>query len=451
MHFLEIWFLPPCYADLYHPSPSHRRPEDRRVPNLGEAPPSTSSTMECMFRRRRVLKTCITLSLIFVTLVTIHKWKLVEEGAKGSLAFHTRIMHEWLQPDNSSSRRNSEGTTSHSAAAGGGGTSVGLSLPPPRWDINESRCPENAGLRRQPWFKHVDPRFHQFILHRHCRYFPLLLNHPEKCHGDVHLLIVVKSIIEQHDRREAVRRTWGKEQEVDGKKIKTLFLLGTTSIGKDHRNLQRLIEQENQIYGDILQWDFMDTFFNLTLKEVNFLKWFHIYCPNVEFIFKGDDDIFVNTENILDFLAFKKEDPLLPSLFVGDIISRAVPIRNKQSKYYIPKELYDKPYPVYAGGGGFLMASALARKLYGASEKIQLFPIDDVFLGMCLKAVGVEPKLHPGFRTFGISKKRSSAMNRDPCFYKSLLVVHKLSSEDLLKMWNVVHDEKIVCGKRVNI
>ncbi|XP_069803595.1 UDP-GlcNAc:betaGal beta-1,3-N-acetylglucosaminyltransferase 7-like [Dendropsophus ebraccatus] len=442
MHFLEIWFLPPCYADLYHLSHRHRRQGDRRVLSPSKVPPVATSTMDCLFRRRRVIKTCITLSLLLATLVTIHKLKLVEEGAKGSLAFHTRIIHEWLQPDNGSSKRDSKGTTS---------ARVGLSLPPPRWDVNESRCPENTGLRRQPWFRSVDARFHQFILHRHCRYFPLLLNHPEKCQGDVHLLIVVKSIIEQHDRREAVRRTWGKEKEVDGKKIKTLFLLGTTSIGKDHRNLQRLIEQENQIYGDILQWDFMDTFFNLTLKEVNFLKWFHIYCPNVEFIFKGDDDIFVNTENILDFLAFKKEDSLLPSLFVGDIISRAGPIRNKQSKYYIPKELFDKPYPVYAGGGGFLMASALARKLFEASEKIQLFPIDDVFLGMCLKAIGVEPKLHPGFRTFGISKKRSSAMNRDPCFYKSLLVVHKLSSEDLLKMWNVVHDENVVCGKMVDL
>ncbi|KAM9299223.1 UDP-GlcNAc:betaGal beta-1,3-N-acetylglucosaminyltransferase 7-like [Gastrophryne carolinensis] len=440
MHFLETWFLQTCYTDLYHKSKSHSRRGDIKEGTPSKTCPLLGSRMECFFRRRRVLKTCITLSLLFATLVTIHKLKLVEEGAKGSLSFHTRIMHEWLQPDNSSLEGNRDGTGKNSRI------SEVVETPPPRWDVNVSRCPENAALRRQPWFKNVDPRFHQFILHRHCRYFPLLLNHPEKCQGDIHLLIVVKSIIEQHDRRDAVRRTWGKEQVVDGKTIRTLFLLGTTSTGKDHWNLQRLIQQEDQIYGDILQWDFMDTFFNLTLKEVNFLKWFHIYCPKVEFIFKGDDDIFVNTENILDFLAFRKKEPLLPSLFVGDIISRAVPIRNKQSKYYIPKELYDKPYPVYAGGGGFLMASSLARKLFVASEDIQLFPIDDVFLGMCLKSIGVDPKLHPGFRTFGISKKKSSSMNRDPCFYKNLLVVHKLSSDELLKMWDFVHDKKIKCS-----
>ncbi|CAH2319765.1 UDP- c:betaGal beta-1,3-N-acetylglucosaminyltransferase 7-like [Pelobates cultripes] len=405
--------------------------------------PSASQDMECLFRRRRFLKTCISLSVFCVTLVTIHKLKLVEDS---------RIMSDWLLAENNSYKRSFHATSGYSSKKEGPGHGPGgTHLSPARWDINETNCPENRPLRSQPWFRNVDPRFHQFILHRHCRYFPLLLDHPEKCQGDIHLLIVVKSIIEQHDRRDAVRKTWGKEMVVDGKKIRTLFLLGTTSIGKDHRNLQRLIEQEDQIYGDILQWDFMDTFFNLTLKEVNFLKWFNIYCPKVEFIFKGDDDIFMNTKNVLDFLDFKIGDPFLPSLFVGDIISRAVPIRNKQSKYFIPKELYDKPYPIYAGGGGFLMASTLARRLFTASEKIQLFPIDDVFLGLCLSSIGVQPKAHPGIRTFGISKRRSSAMNKDPCFYKSLLVVHKMSSEDLLNMWNVVHGTNITCAKSVHL
>uniref|UniRef100_A0A8C5Q6S7 Hexosyltransferase n=1 Tax=Leptobrachium leishanense TaxID=445787 RepID=A0A8C5Q6S7_9ANUR len=407
--------------------------------------------MECVFRKRRILKTCISLSLFFLTLLTIHKLKFLEEGAKGSsLVFHSRFSSEWWSSENRSDNRISGHQESRKGDSGHS-VSGGTRLPPPRWDINESKCTENIALKRQPWLRNVDSRFHQFILYRHCRYFPLLLNHPEKCQGNIHLLIVVKSIIEQHDRRDAVRKTWGKEIEVGGKKIRRLFLLGTTSLGKDHWNLQRLIEQEDQIYGDILQWDFMDTFFNLTLKEVNFLKWFHIYCPNVEFIFKGDDDIFTNTENVLDFLDFKKDDPLLPNLFVGDIISRAAPIRNKQSKYYIPRELHDKPYPIYAGGGGFLMASDLARRLHPASEKIQLFPIDDVFLGMCLHSIGVPPKAHSGFRTFGISKRRTSVMNKDPCFYKNLLVVHKMTSEGLLNMWDVVHGPNITCAKSVHL
>uniref|UniRef100_A0A8C6U785 Hexosyltransferase n=1 Tax=Neogobius melanostomus TaxID=47308 RepID=A0A8C6U785_9GOBI len=287
---------------------------------------------------------------------------------------------------------------------------------------------EDASVRAQDWFRRLDSRFHQFVLRRHCRYFPLRINHPEKCaRGPVHLLIVVKSVIEQHDRREAVRQTWGREHESEDGSVRTVFLLGSAAAGKDARNLQRLLEYEDRLYGDILQWDFMDTFFNLTLKEVNFLKWFNTYCPRTRFIFKGDDDVFVNTHNLLQLIRFRSEERRDARLFVGDIISKAGPIRNRQSKYYIPKELYDR--------------------LSGASEAVQLYPIDDVFLGMCLQRLGVKPEAHAGFRTFGVTRRRLSPMNREPCFYKQLIVVHKLSAHELMLMWNVTHEDALVCAR----
>ncbi|KAK1157347.1 UDP-GlcNAc:betaGal beta-1,3-N-acetylglucosaminyltransferase 7-like [Acipenser oxyrinchus oxyrinchus] len=413
--------------------------------------------MEYFFRRKRVLKTLLSLSLLFATLVMIHKYKLVDERAKGSmLPVRTQEALGWFQLENDVYQSNTilkGGLSNNNSPPRLADSSEAANLTAvsnaTAWDIKLVNCTENSGLKKKDWFKRMDPRFHQFVLYRHCKYFPMLINHPEKCGGDVHLLMVVKSVIEQHDRREAVRKTWGKEQEIDGKKIRTLFLLGSPSAGKDSKNLQKLVEYEDRIYRDILQWDFMDTFFNLTLKEVNFLKWFNIYCPRVQFIFKGDDDVFVNTNNVLELLGFRKEDPKVGGLFVGDTISKAVPIRNSQSKYFIPKELYDKPYPPYVGGGGFLMASGLARKLFAVSDDTELFPIDDVFLGMCLQKAGHAPELHPGFKTFGIMKRKVSPMNNDPCFYRGLLVIHKLSPEELLNMWKIVFNEHLICSKRI--
>ncbi|MGH0143726.1 UNVERIFIED_CONTAM: hypothetical protein FKN15_000791 [Acipenser sinensis] len=387
----------------------------------------------------------------------IHKYKLVDERAKDSmLPVRTQEALGWFQLENNVYQSNTilkGGLSNNNSPPGLPDRSEAANLTvvsnATAWDIKLVNCTENSGLKKKDWFKRMDPRFHQFVLYRHCKYFPMLINHPEKCSGDVHLLMVVKSVIEQHDRREAVRKTWGKEQEIDGKKIRTLFLLGSPSAGKDSKNLQKLVEYEDRIYRDILQWDFMDTFFNLTLKEVNFLKWFNIYCPRVQFIFKGDDDVFVNTNNVLELLGFRKEDPKVGGLFVGDTISKAVPIRNSQSKYFIPKELYDKPYPPYVGGGGFLMASGLARKLFAVSDDTELFPIDDVFLGMCLQKAGHAPELHPGFKTFGIMKRKVSPMNNDPCFYRNLLVIHKLSPEELLNMWKIVFNEHLICSKRI--
>ncbi|XP_015192383.1 UDP-GlcNAc:betaGal beta-1,3-N-acetylglucosaminyltransferase 7, like [Lepisosteus oculatus] len=408
--------------------------------------------MEYFFRRKRALKTLLSLSLVCATILMIQKFKLVEEAAKGTLMVKTRADAGWSRVNKNVFKSDSY---NHSPLGQPENSEAGHLVPFSNvtrkvWDVTAINCSENPDVKNKDWFKRLDPRFHQFVLYRHCRYFPMLINHPETCRsGDVHLLMVVKSVIEQHDRREAVRRTWGREQVTGGKRIKTLFLLGSPSTGKDTKNLQKLIQYEDRIYGDILQWDFMDTFFNLTLKEVNFLKWFNMYCPGVQFIFKGDDDVFVNTNNLLQLIDFKTEEGKVRNLFVGDTISKAIPIRNRQSKYFIPRDLYDKPYPPYVGGGGFLMSPELARRLFIVSEKLELYPIDDVFLGMCLQKIGVAPELHPGFKTFGIMKRKISPMNNDPCFYKNLLVIHKMSPTDLLRMWDTVQNKDLICAKKI--
>ncbi|XP_070824833.1 UDP-GlcNAc:betaGal beta-1,3-N-acetylglucosaminyltransferase 7, like [Chaetodon trifascialis] len=411
--------------------------------------------MDHFFRRKRVglLKPLLSLSLVFASFLMIHKLKLAEKDGVG--VKHARDAG-WCGSECFSFKKgvlkNSLGSPVSPAPSNDLDAQRVSNGTPASWDAQVLNCSEDASVRTKDWFRRLDPRFHQFVLHRHCRYFPMLINHPEKCaDGEVHLLMVVKSVIEQHDRREAVRKTWGKEHTVEGKKIRTLFLLGSPTTGKDTKNLQKLIEYEDLIYGDILQWDFMDTFFNLTLKEVNFLKWFDIYCSGVRFIFKGDDDVFVNTHNLLELIGFKVEDRKQADLFVGDTISKAIPIRNRQSKYYIPKELYDKPYPPYVGGGGFLMSSQLARRLFVVSEDLELYPIDDVFLGMCLQKLHLTPEMHPGFRTFGITRRRVSPMNSEPCFYKNLIVVHKLSAQELLRMWRLVHSQELICAQKTSI
>lgn len=319
---------------------------------------------------------------------------------------------------------------------------------PRTWDVTSSNCSANLNLTSQEWFQSLEDNFKQFMLYRHCRYFPMLLNHPESCTGEIYLLMVVKSVATQHDRREVIRKTWGKEQVLDGKRIKTLFLLGKPSNEAERANHQKLVEYEDYIYGDILQWDFLDSFFNLTLKETHFLKWFNTYCPAVRYVFKGDDDVFVRVENILEFLESGPHDS---NLFVGDVIFKAKPIRKKENKYYIPHALYNKThYPPYAGGGGFLMDGTLARRLHWVADNLELYPIDDVFLGMCLEVLQVTPVKHNAFKTFGLVKNKSSKLNREPCFFKSMIVVHKLLPSELTHMWTLVNSD-LVCAQKVKV
>ncbi|XP_012598042.2 UDP-GlcNAc:betaGal beta-1,3-N-acetylglucosaminyltransferase 9 [Microcebus murinus] len=297
--------------------------------------------------------------------------------------------------------------------------------------------------------------FGSYLRAKDQRHFPLLINQPHKCRGDggpggrPDLLIAVKSVAADFERRQAVRQTWGAEGRVQGALVRRVFLLGvprgagtdeTDTVGVGTRTHWRdLLHAESRAYADILLWAFDDTFFNLTLKEIHFLAWTSAFCPDVGFVFKGDADVFVHVGNLLEFLALR--DPG-QDLLAGDVIVQARPIRARASKYYIPEGVYGLPaYPAYAGGGGFVLSGATLRRLVGACEQVELFPIDDVFLGMCLQRLRLTPESHPAFRTFGISQPSAAPHLRtfDPCFYRELVVVHGLSAADIWLMWRLLH------------
>ncbi|XP_056613291.1 UDP-GlcNAc:betaGal beta-1,3-N-acetylglucosaminyltransferase 7-like isoform X1 [Triplophysa dalaica] len=398
-----------------------------------------------MYTNKRQIYRCIglmfLLSVVMFTVIQIEHMSLQNDSERKRIERQTQIDKEIDLQNNSihtfwenfSTEQRMELLTEHPKE-------------PTTWDIISSNCSANLSLLSTEGFTSLDSDFKQFMLYKHCRYFPILMNHPEKCDGDVDLLMVIKSVITQYDRREVIRQTWGKEQTIGGKNIKILFLLGTSSKEGETANHQKLLEYENYIYEDILQWDFMDSFFNLTLKEIHFLKWFSIFCKNTRYIYKGDDDVFVNVPNILEYVEGGKD---LKDHFVGDVLFKAYPIRHKANKYYIPKVLYEKNYyPPYAGGGGFLMDGPLAHKLYGACETLQLYPIDDVFLGMCLEVLQVKPVHHNAFKTFGIVRNKASKMNREPCFFRQLIVVHKLLPPDLINMWRLINSD-LVCSKKL--
>ncbi|NWJ02998.1 B3GN9 acetylglucosaminyltransferase, partial [Crypturellus undulatus] len=305
-----------------------------------------------------------------------------------------------------------------------------------------------------PPLTHSTFNFKRYLLNKDNRNFNILINQPKKCKkipGGPFLLIAIKSVIEDFDRREIVRKTWGREGLVNGEQIQRVFLLGTPKNRTVLATWETLIHQESQAYKDILLWDFMDTFFNLTLKEIHFLNWAAEFCSNVKFIFKGDADVFVNVENIVDFL--ERHDPT-EDLFVGDIIYNARPIRIRKSKYYIPETMYGLSiYPAYAGGGGFLLSSHTMRKLSMACKEVELFPIDDVFLGMCLQRINLKPVLHEGFKTFGILKPSAAPhlQTFDPCFYKDLMVVHSLKVAEIWLMWNLLHSPRLSCTQKKQV
>ena len=78
-----------------------------------------------------------------------------------------------------------------------------------------------------------------------------------------------------------------------------------------------LLKLESDDQQDIIQWDIRDSFQNLTIKEVLFLKFQYLYCEELTHIYKGDDDVFVNPIGLGRLIASQTK---ATDLFIGSVL-----------------------------------------------------------------------------------------------------------------------------------
>ncbi|KAG7517270.1 hypothetical protein JOB18_003098 [Solea senegalensis] len=258
------------------------------------------------------------------------------------------------------------------------------------------------------------------------------------------LLLAIKSTELNFKNRQAIRKTWGQAGWVSGQSskgeegggyVRRIFLLGRENYDDLGGNPLELLQRESELYGDILQWDFLDTFFNLTLKDVLLWKWFSRYCSRTRFVFKGDDDVFVNTVKMITYLQDQLNEPQadkeMKNFMVGYVIGGASPKRNNRSKYFIPESFYRGLYPAYASGGGVIYSGQLTKRLHKISERVHLFPIDDTYVGMCMIRLNTFPVHHSAFLIFDFAGNQED----EDCSYHKILVVHKRSPSEIIETW----------------
>lgn len=285
--------------------------------------------------------------------------------------------------------------------------------------------------------------------------YPYLINHPGKCRGgtadgkkwdDVLLLLFVKSSPENLERRQAIRDTWGNESYVWselGASVRVVFALGVHQDVEQRSKMQSELLKEDQAYGDLIQQDFVDTFHNLTTKLILQFHWCHQYCPKAHFLMSADDDIFVHMPNLVKYL-----QQLLGSqsgakdLWVGHVHRGAPPIRRKDSKYHVPYELYPWPsYPDYTAGAGYVVSGDVAAKIYQATLALNSsMYIDDVFMGICAKAMGVSPQEHSYFSGEGKAPYHH-------CIYDHMITSHG-HAIDVRSLWQEATDPTVYSHSR---
>lgn len=308
-------------------------------------------------------------------------------------------------------------------------------------------CQPRISVTNMANFDSFPTNLKKFLYYRHCRHFPLLLDSPGKCGSDqIFLLLVIKSSPRNFERREVLRKTWAMERKVDGVHIRRLFVSGTTAEGFEKIRLNKLLKLEQQEYNDIVQWDFEDTHYNLTLKQVLLMEWLHTNCPDASFLLNGDDDMFAHTENMLEYLKSLEDADGSRHLFSGFLQPNSMSIRDVRNKYFVPREIYKSDtYPPFCSGGGILLSRYTASVMYSMSKYVPLFPLDDVYLGILLYKAGLALTSHAGVKTFGMDIPSKEVDKLDPCYYKDLLLVHRFLPTQLYIMWHRVHDPDLKC------
>lgn len=84
------------------------------------------------------------------------------------------------------------------------------------------------------------------------------------------------------------------------------------------------------------------------------------------------------------------------------------------------------------------------------SKSIPLFPIDDVYMGMCLAKANLAPTYHTGVRTLEYFKLHKTIKYK-PCIMKELLLVHDFVPAHIYIMWHQLHDPNLKCGFQTRV
>lgn len=263
----------------------------------------------------------------------------------------------------------------------------------------------------------------------------------------INLVFMIKSALSNVDSRDAIRKTWGREDRFSDVPIRRLFVLGNcegSSTPESADECENLIANESRRHGDIVQADFTDTYFNNTIKTMMAMKWIVQNCPKTAAILFVDDDFYVSPKNLLKFIRRPYYDPddlesrnSIPSKFIpkdgrlyaGFVFGNSSPMRHKLSKWYISLEDYPyEKYPPYVTAGAFVLSSRTVKEMYYASLYTKHFKFDDIYVGILAKKLKQEPFHNKNFHYWRKSY--------DPLGYSRVIASHGFNDHsELIKVF----------------
>lgn len=149
----------------------------------------------------------------------------------------------------------------------------------------------------------------------------------------------------------------------------------------DNEHTQKRVEEESDRYGDIVIGDFPDNYENLTIKGIFGLKWLSMYCKNVKYAIKADDDAFLNIFKMLNLMNRYEDHKRVVMCGLWTVM----PIlrdSNKCMKWCVRYSEFPgrQLFPKYCAGVTYTLSREIVDDMYSYASKTPFFWIDDVYI-----------------------------------------------------------------------
>ncbi|EDV95604.1 GH15689 [Drosophila grimshawi] len=288
-------------------------------------------------------------------------------------------------------------------------------------------------------------------------HFGYLMEQPA-CESHILALILVHTAPKNAEKRSLIRQSWGGAPMTSQSPLRLVFLLG--AVPADELELQHSLERENARHRDMVQGNFQDAYRNMTYKHVMALKWFNSNCSHAQLLIKVDDDVFVNTPQLIKLLLLR-EPPTLNSnltsstsatpstlasllqqrrelLFCRPVMASRVK-RSYRSKWRVSfREYAESYYPPYCPGFAIVYSADVVQRLYQAAQHAAYFWVDDVHItGILAQQTNTTiTTLHP-FVLYVDDCQRLLSGERDIDQLEFLFTWHTISSSQIGALWQL--------------
>ncbi|KAH9498490.1 Beta-1,3-galactosyltransferase 1 [Bulinus truncatus] len=228
---------------------------------------------------------------------------------------------------------------------------------------------------------------------------PYIIINPNRCGfpEKIDILYLINSIPSNSEQRQKIRDTFVASKFFPPHVISYVFLVGATAMS----NLQTNLKHESLMYGDIVQGDFRDMPGNSSLKGLMGMRWVTEHCSQAEFVMKIDDEVFVDSDKLLNGLlpavktAVGKRAILCAFNSQGPIPRVGL---NSFAPNMFPNRTLLRPY---CKGYAVIMTRPVISSLVAAAKFLPLLHVEDFYL------YGVLPFVAGGVEVYDLGNKRA--------------------------------------------